>query len=226
MTTDEQVSTIYTLWGEDATNSIISPAQITISLNRASRRLCLIGQLSLTCASADFVIGQELYEVPGDYLKVDSVQIENRLVDPGLVPMNVNDRDPRGTQGPPTHYYVWGGKSATTGLNVMSFGFQPVPSAIETYHIWFRQKPVKQVHSTEGAMVNSELNETFQDAQNDFALMEIYRRLGPDYAQLYVDQRATWKQWEMEAKNFVNPLMNDRPIPRRDTMGYAFEIGP
>lgn len=185
----------------------------------------MIGQLSLTCQTANTVIGQEMYEVPGDHLKVECIFIVNRIISggPGLRPMNVQDRDPTGATGLPENYYVWGGKSATTGLNVMGFGMQPVPSTVETYDAYMRQAPVKQVHSTEGAMVNSELKEVFQDAQNDYALLEIYRRLGPDFFPLYERQFSIWKQWETEAKNFVNPLMNDRLIPRRDTMGYAYE---
>ena len=225
MTTDEQVSAIYTMWGEDATNSIVSPAQITLFLNRGARRLAMTGQILLTCEQASTVVGQETYQVPGEHLKVEFIDIINRIIPggPGLIPMNANDRDPTARQGAPDHYYIWGGESVSTGLNVMAIGMQPVPNVIETYDIYLRKAPVKQVHSTEGAMVNSDLKEIWQDACNDFALMSIYQRLGPDYYGLYQGMQAAWKNWEMEAKNFINPLHNDRLIQRRDTAGYALE---
>jgi hypothetical protein len=227
MTTDEQVSAIYTMWGEDANNSVVSPAQIMIFINRAARRLCLTGQILLTCETADTVVGQEVYQVPGNHLKVEFINIIDRIVPggPGLIPMNANDRDPTSREGLPTNYYIWGGESASTGLNVMAVGMQPVPNAIETYDIYLRKSPTKQVHSTEGAMVNSDLKEIWQDACNDFALMSIYQRLGPDFYGLYQGMAAQWKNWETEAKNFINPLHNDRLIARRDTMGYAYEYG-
>ncbi len=228
MTTDEQVAAVYTLWGEESDNAVIDQAQITLFINRGARRLCLTGQISLTCQQADTVIGQEVYEVPGDHLKVECIFIMGRYVPngPGLIPMNVQDKDPTSRQGAPNFYYIWGGQSAATGLNVMAVGMQPVPNIVETYDIYLRQSPIKQVHSSEGAMVNSDLKEIWQDACNDFALMEIYKRLGPNYQGLYQTQLARWKEWETEAKNFINPLMNDRPIPRSDTAGYWVEWGP
>lgn len=227
MTTDEMVSAVYTLWGEAAANSAVSPAEIALMLNRGQRRLCLIGQISMTCHTASTVIGQEVYEVPGDHIKVEFINIVDRIIPggPSMIPMNPSDRDPTRTQGLPTHYYSWGGKSATTGLNVMSVGMQPVPSAIEDYKVYLRQSPVKMVHSSEGAMINSELKESWQDAMVDFALMEIYKRLGPDFYGLYQDQAQKWKNWEIEAKNYTNPMTNDRPIARKDTMGYGYEYG-
>jgi hypothetical protein len=223
MTTDEMVAQVYTDWGEDSTNSIISPAQITSWLNKAQRALALKGQVLLTCATTSTVAGQETYNVPGDYLKAEAVFCGVGTARRRLYPKNVGQRDPYETQGLPTSYWIWGENQS--GVNIYVIGLNPIPSTngSSDLEIFYRQMPAKMIHSTQGAMVNPEVIEAFQDAMIDYALMSIYRRLGPDFRALYNDHHMMWNDWVQKGQQHVNPNSWDIPIARQDTGNYLYE---
>lgn len=223
MTTDELVAQVYTDWGETSTNSIISQAQITSWLNRGQRDLCLGGQVLLTCAKTSTVAGQESYNVPSDYLKAEAVFLLDGTPATRLYPMNMGMRDPTEMRGSPTRYYIWGENQAS--YNVYVIGLNPVPSwsGSQNLEIFYRQLPQKMVHSSEGTMVNPEVIQPWQDAMVDYALMCIYRRLGPDFQSLYRDHLASWKNWRMEAAAYVNPMTWDFPISRQDTANVTWD---
>lgn len=223
MTTNELVSSVYSDWGEDETNSVVSPINITRMLNKAQRHLCGQGMILLTCAKTSTVAAQETYNLPTDYWKAEAVFYYGTGGDRHLFPMNVGDRDPEQRQGAPNRYYIWGSNVSSTNQYVI--GLNPVPgvNGTDDLEVFYRQLPRKMVHSTEATMVNPEVNEMWQDAMVDYALMSIYRRLGNDFVGLYRDHRAGWNDWMMKAKEYVNPLQFDIPIPRRDTGLYTWD---
>lgn len=224
MTTDELVAEVFNQWGEDPTNSIVSMAQVTAFANRGQRQICLEGNILLTCAFIDTVADQEEYNVPAnDYLKAECAFLG--VTKRRLLPMNVGDRDPNKHTGTPVLYYIWGGQQ--NGANVYTIGLNPIPriGVAEDLVLRYRKAPIKMVHSTQGTMVNPEVNESWQDAVIDYALMLIYRRLGKDYYQMYRDMKSQWdgtNGWVTKALNFINPLQNDYPISRRDTGLYEY----
>lgn len=221
MTTDELVAEVYTEWGESSTNSIVSPAQVTAFANRGARRLCLEGNLLMTCKTTTITVGQETYPLPADYLKLDAACLRNTPKARWLEPMDVADRDPGESQGTPERYWIWG--ELSSGLNVPVIGLARIPdeTIAAGLRMYIRRQHVKMVHSSEGAMVNPEVNEAFQGVIIDYCLMRIYGRLGPDYRTLYVDQRRDWDAGVIAAKQYVNPLTYDYPVARRDTARYS-----
>lgn len=222
MTTDELVTQVYDQFGEKQGNSVVSIAQVMTFLNRGQRQLCRAGNVLLTCAFIDTVAGQEEYNVPTDYIKTECVFLGVTLR--RLSPMNVGDRDPNKTQGIPAFYFIWGGTQS--GKHVYTIGLNPIPRTPVKGDLVlrYRKSPLKMVHSSQGTMVDPEVLESWQDALSDYALMMIYRRLGKDYQTLYDGHRDAWKEWIVEANNFINPLQNDYPMQRRDTGGYDYPL--
>lgn len=223
ITTDELVSAVYRDWGEDSTNSVVSIVQVTAMLNKAQRSLCGEGMILLTCAKTTTVAGQETYNLPADYWKMEC-PFWYGTTPTHLLPMNVGDRDPRQRTGSPTNYYIWG--SNVSSANQYVLGLNPIPAvngSTNDLEVFYRQMPRKMIHSTEGTAVAPEVNEMWQDAMTEYALMSIYRRLGGDFKDLYKDHRAVWQNFMQKAKEYVNPLQFDYPISRRDTGLYTWE---
>jgi hypothetical protein len=222
ITTDEFISNVYDEWGESSSNAIVTPAMLTAWANKGQRDLCRAGNLLLTCFTTSIADGQETYATSSPFLKIDAafLRLSNERV---LRPMDVADRDPTESQDVPTHYWVWG--AASGGYHVYEVGLHPIPNYSEANGLRFyaRRAPIKMVHSTEGAMVNSDLMETWLDKVGDYCLMKIYQRLGPSYQYLYQAQRTVWNEAKGEAKNYINPLTFDYPVPKRDTAGLTVE---
>lgn len=220
MTTDEIIAQVYNEWGETSSNSIASPAVLTSFANRGQRHICREGNILLTCATLDLVSGQETYTLAPDYLKADAcfLRIVNQTE---LFPMSVNQRNPAEKTGTPTHYYIWGANSS--GANVPVVGLSDIPdySQASGLKLYYRQAPRKMVHSSEGAMVNCELIESWQDALVEYCLMKVYQRLGKDYMSYFALAKAGWDQTVAAAQRYVNPMQLDYPIQRTDTAGYS-----
>lgn len=230
MTTDEWTTEVYNQWGEDQTNSIVSPAQVVSFGNQAQRRLCLEGKILLNCAKGPFVPGQETYNLPGNYLKIDQVFLTADSGAPGwLIEMDMADRDPAEPQGTPDRYWIWG--EDVNNVNAYVIGFSKIPDShfpvapTKCWEAFYRKRPDTMVHSSIGAMVNPEVAQEFQDMMTDYALGMIYRRLGRDFQLAFAQQMELWKSHLTAAKAYINPLTLDYPYPRRDTAGLLYE-GP
>ncbi len=229
MTTDEWVSEVYSEWGEDPTNSIVSIAQVTAWGNRAQRQLCIVGNVLLACAKGPFVAGQETYNLPGSYLKIDAGFLTKDSGAPDwLRPMDVADRDPSQPAGMPKRYWIHG--EDVNNVNQYVIGFWPVPNvtttgppAVNYWDLFYRKRPDTMVHSTQGSMVNPEVLPEFQDAMTDYALGMIYRRLGQSFQGAFQIQMNEWEKHLAFAKQYINPITLDYPSPRRDTAGLLYE---
>lgn len=231
MTTDEWTTEVFAEWGEDPTNSIVSIGQVVAWGNRAQRQLCLVGNLLLACAKGPFVPGQETYNLPGQYLKADAAFLTKESGAPNwLKPIDVADRDPREPQGTPSRYWIHG--EDVNLVNQYVIGFADVPGTgfpaapINCWELFYRKRPDKMVHSTQGAAVAPEVIEEFQDAMTDYALAMIYRRLtGEIGSAAFERQMQLWQGHLATAKSYINPITYDYPTPRRDTAGLLYE-GP
>ena len=230
MTTDEFVTEVYNEWGEDATNSIVSPDQIVGWGNRAQRKLCMVGNVLLQCAQGPFIAGQETYNLPSQLLKIDAAFLTLASGDPkALRPMDVADRDPREEQGTVSRYWVWG--EDVNDVNAYVIGFSKIPAVTTTgppqvnyWEVFYRKRPDTMARSSPGPMVNPEVMPEFQDAMTDYVLAMIYRRLGRDFYPMFEAQMGLWKEHLVDAKNFINPLTYDYPVSRRDTEGLTVEL--
>lgn len=226
MTTDEWVAEVYAEWGEDPANSIVSIPQVTAWGNRAQRQLCVQGNVLLQCAKGPFVAGQETYNLPANYLKIDAAFLTKESLMPNwLRPMDMVDRDPAEPQGTPSRYWIWG--EDVNGVNGYVIGFWQVPNVTTSptnfWEVFYRKRPDKMIHSTQGSMINPEVIEEFQDAMTDYALAMIYRRLGQGFQSSFQLQMQMWEKHLNFAKNYINPLTLDYPSPRRDTAGLLYE---
>lgn len=223
-TTDEWVTDVFDAWGEDQANSMVTPGQVTSWGNKAQRDLCLTGNILLQCAKGPFVEGQETYNLPSNYLKVDAVFLTATSGAPNwLRPMDVADRDPSEPKGVPDRYWIWG--EDVNLVNAYIIGFAKIPTGFpvaptNSWEAFYRKRPDTMVHSTVGAMVNPEVIPEFQDAMMDYALGMIYRRMSntrPEFMSFFRLQMDLWKAHLEKAKNYINPMTFDYPVPRRDT---------
>lgn len=227
-TTLQLITAVRSQFGEDtAATSAVTDVQILEFLNQSQRDLCAAGNLLLTCATTATVAGQEEYPIPSDYLKICLVTIyRTDGLKLALKPISLQQRDPARTQSAnQRYYYVWGVNSG--GLNRYHIGLtHDVPSTtslVDDLEIHYRQQAAPMISGG----TPPEVPEQFQDALIEGALTKIYNRLAPrdpaKWLPLYDRKLAIWKDWKLEARRYVNPLLFDQPKQIIDTAGYLRE---
>jgi len=220
MTSDGFVAQVRIDWGEDS-GGPITDVQILSWGNRAQRILASRGVL-LTCWSTTTVAGQETYNLPTDYYKIDSIFDDDQAPAPKLFPMGVGDRT--GEPGTPRRYWLW--QENLSLSSIRTFGLHPVPDTngtLKNLHVFGLQMPQTMALSSPGPAVNPEVDPIWQDAMADYALMCIYRRLGPDYGGDFRAQTELWQNWLRQADQYS--LVNDYVHHRMDTAGNTVEYG-
>jgi len=197
-----------------------SDAQILALLNEGQIRICMESYLMMTCATSSTVADQEVYSVPSDFIKIESVFIYNTSTGHKvrLKPMSVLDRDPAKNTGNPLYYYIWGRN--VSSANSFTIGLRPIPSTSGTsdIEIFFRQLPLTMVSGGQAP----EIPTHFQYALPCYALWKLFQRdqspIGVSLARMY---QGEWDEWVKEAESFINPLTLDMPTTIRDEMGYS-----
>lgn len=201
-----------------------SDAQILALLNEAQNRICMQSYLMMTCATASTVASQEVYSVPSDFIKIESVFINNATTGHKvrLKPISLLDRDPEQGTGDPLYYYIWGRN--VSSANSFTIGLRPIPSTSGSsdLEIYFRQAPLTMVSGGQAP----EIPTHFQYALPAYALYKLWLRdqspIGVGMARIY---KAEWDEWVENAKAFINPLTLDIPMTIRDEMRYGVMYG-
>lgn len=178
--------------------------------NVGQRKLSVAAGCIYSADSTTTVAGQELYTVPADYLKVMAVYLNHATGDKAqraLIPMSVIERDPRLTQGTPSHFYAHGANDAS-GNNTMVLGLQDIPDTNNagcTLEIWIRQLPKDMVSGGQGP----ELAIQWQDEVVHFMASRAFTRLAtmdPSKATLADREMALFQIAENRARKFQQPL--------------------
>lgn len=204
----------------------VQDSQILNWLNIAQRMLCTAGGIQYTMETATTVQGQELYSVPGDFLRLMAVYLYHSTGDNAqvaLFPISVSERDARRTQGTPRCFFVHGGNAPTD--NAMMIGLNPIPDANNagcSLEIWIRQLPKDMASGGQ----NPESMLQWQDALVHFACARAFTRLASmDPAKIALADRemAQWQQWMDKAKKFQSPMALGIPTTRllTYTPGYG-----
>lgn len=187
-------------------------------LNEAQRKLCWEGGILVSTWTASTVAGQEEYSIPSDFVRVRSVTLDQGTsgTQAKLIPIRVEQRDPRKTQGTPIWYYMWG--LNVSGNNVPTIGLCPIPLTSGTSDLVLRghQIPADMVSGGEAPEVLYQ----WQDALSCYAAMRWYQRRGREGMAQAKDCQAEWEDWVRQARAFKNPMGADTPTSIADTGGY------
>lgn len=213
-------------WVRDAvgvdTAGFITDSQILNWLNIAQRMLCTQGGILYTVETTTTVHDQDMYSVPGDYLKVMAVYLFHATGDraqKALFPISIVEKDPDRRTGTPDSFYVHG--LNVSGDNKFALGLQPIPDTNNdgcTLEIWIRQLAKDMVSGGQGpeAMLQ------WQDALVHFACGRAFTRLStmdPGKTSLADREMGLWEGWLKRAKKFQTAL--DMGVPHTRLITYS-----
>lgn len=187
-------------------------------LNEAQRRICWEGGVLVSRWTASTVASQEAYSVPSDWIKVRSVFIYNTTtnVKRKLIPIRMEQRDPRQTTGTPLYYYSWGLNVSSNNSPTVELNPIPDTSGSSDLIMFGQQIGADMVSGGQAPEVMYQ----WQDALSCYAAMRWYERI-PGRRADKLDAAAEWQDWVNKAKAFKNPMGIDTPTSINDDMGYA-----
>jgi hypothetical protein len=223
MTTAEMVTLTRDQIGEDSTTATqITDAQILKFLNKKMAELCADAELLPSTFTTSTVAGQQLYNVPPEYISIQAIQIYRTTGDSQkewLTRVDIDDLDPALATGTPFQWANWGAN--LSGDNSPVFCLDPIPLASGTSDLIVHcyQYPKTMVSGGQAP----EVRLRWQYACVDGATADAFLRLASgDGTLLAMCDRWTLK-WNEAKKAAVEWAMLDlySPRPAKNTMGYG-----